>query len=149
VSNCDGSQQLKNVERFSVISGQSPTVFDFTLNAPLPVNDQIKITTGKTSYILAASAFLANDLDFQNLTNPQLSIYWVGDAVGGKVTLSADKKNVIFTPTPGYMGILEFAYKIKDAQGNIAPIIKRVDDPSISSELKGRIGWAGGFAHRL
>lgn len=138
VSDRNGVQQVKNVERFSFMLGKTPAAADFTLNNPLPADDRINVGTAG-SYSIAASALLANDLDLQNPGSPQLAIYWVGDALGGTVALSADGQNITFTPQEGSTVIPEFSYKVKDAQGNLAPVVTNTSDPTISGEMKGRV----------
>jgi len=137
ISDRNGIQHLTNVERFSFMHGSVPTGADLGMAAPLSVGDQVTVASGANSYTIAASTLLANDIDFQNLTSPQLSIYWVGDAVGGNVTLSGS--NIIFTPKAGYQGPMEFTYKVQDAQGNKAPLVNDVIDPTITGELKARV----------
>ncbi|WP_426992744.1 S8 family serine peptidase [Methylomonas sp. CM2] len=139
VSDRDGVQQVKNVERFSFMRGQTPTAVDFTLPNPLPVNDRLEVNNTASSYSIAVSSLLANDLDLQNPASPQLSIYWVGDALGGSVALSADGKTITFTPKAGSTVAPEFSYKVKDTQGNTAPVVANVADPSVSGEMKARV----------
>lgn len=138
VSDRDGVQRVKNVERFSFESGRTTNVLDFDMAAPLPVHDTIKIAALAGNITIAKSTLLANDIDFQNLNNPQtLSIYWVGDAKGGTVAISGG--NVVFTPSTGFSGVPEFAYKVRDAQGNAAPTLANAADASLSGELKARV----------
>ncbi|WP_427501722.1 S8 family serine peptidase (plasmid) [Methylomonas sp. MED-D] len=139
VSNRDGVQTVKNVERFSFLRGQTPTAVDFTLPNPLPVNDRVEVNGTASGYSIAVSSLLANDLDLQNPGSPQLSIYWVGDALGGSVALSADGKTITFTPKAGSSVVPEFSYKVKDAQGNTAPVVANVADPTVSGEMKARV----------
>ncbi|WP_416391027.1 S8 family serine peptidase [Alloalcanivorax xenomutans] len=137
VADRDGTLVLTNVEKFSFKTGTANTTLDLGLDAPLPVDDRVSVTDGPVT--VAAATLLANDLDFQHLDAGQLSIDWVGDAVGGTVTLSQDGQTIQFTPEVGYRGPVEFSYRVKDAQGNGAPTIGNAADPSVSGEMKARV----------
>ncbi|MFA5952838.1 MAG: S8 family serine peptidase, partial [Hyphomicrobium sp.] len=134
----DGTVHVTNVEKFSFKSGQAVTALDLGLNAPLPVDDRLAIGASG-SVTIAASTLIANDIDFQNLAAPQISLTWVGDAVGGIVALSADRQSVVFTPKPGFSGPMEFSYRAQDAQGNAGPTVQNVADPTLRGEMKGRV----------
>lgn len=138
ISNRNGVQHLTNVERFSFKRGSSVTAGDFSMAAPLSADDQVNVAAS-ASYTIAVATLLVNDIDLQNLSNPQLNIYWVGDAVGGTASLSADHKSIVFTPTANYRGSLEFSYKVQDAQGNKAPTVTNSSDSSITGELKASV----------
>ncbi|WP_162270304.1 S8 family serine peptidase [Bordetella ansorpii] len=138
VADRDGTMVLTNVEKFSFKTGTSTTTLDFGLDAPLAVDDRISVAQAGTISV-AASSLLANDLDFQHLDAAQLSISWVGDAVGGTVTLSSDRKTITFTRKPGFSGPIEFSYRVKDAQGNTAPVIANAADPSVAGQMKARV----------
>lgn len=138
VANRDGVEVVRNVERFSTHRNGGMLVVDFGMAQPLPANDTVAVApTGVIA--ISVATLLANDIDFQNLGSPQssLSVYWVGDAVGGTVTLSGS--NVVFTPIAGYSGPLEFAYRLRDAEGNTGPIVTNSANPSLSGEVKGRV----------
>ncbi len=143
LSDRDGVQHVTNVERFSFMRGATPTAADFGMAAPLPVDDRIGFDDGQSQIVIPVSQLLGNDLDFQSasadLDGSALAVYWVGDALGGTVGLSADKKTIIFTPNAGDNGPLEFAYKVQDGQGNQAPVVTNSADPTITGELKGRV----------
>jgi Ca2+-binding RTX toxin-like protein len=139
ISDRDGVHILKNIERFSFMRGNSPTVGNLDQESPLPVNDVIKITgIVGDSFEISVSSLIANDLDFQSQSN-SLSVYWVGGAIGGAVRLSDDKLKVIFTPNQGFTGTFEFSYKLKDPQNNTAPVVVDSKNPANSGELKGRV----------
>jgi Ca2+-binding RTX toxin-like protein/subtilisin-like proprotein convertase family protein len=135
-SDRDGVQNVRNVERFSIMRGQNATGADFSMVAPLPVNDIQTINAGAASYTISVASLIANDLDFQTGSST-LSMYWVGDAIGGSVSLSGS--NVIFTPNQSFNGTYEFSYKVKDPQGNTAPLVTNSVDPSITGEAKARV----------
>ncbi|MBR8655752.1 S8 family serine peptidase [Achromobacter sp. Marseille-Q0513] len=134
----DGTMVLTNVEKFSFKTGTTSTTLDLGLDAPLPVDDRI-VVAASGNVTIATASLLANDLDFQSLDAAQLSIHWVGDAVGGSVSLSQDGRTVTFTRAPGHTGPIEFSYRVKDAQGNTAPIITSAADSSVQSEMKARV----------
>src|SRR5262249_45146927 len=131
VSDRDGTETIKNVERFSIKVGSANAIFDLGMDAPLPADDRIAIPTSGGSITIPFSALTANDIDFQHLGAPQLLSSWVGDAVGGTVALSADRQSVIFTPNPNFSGAMEFSYQVHDAQGNAGPTMTSVSDPSL------------------
>lgn len=139
VSNRDGIQQVRDVERFSYRNGVGTSTRDLGMAAPLPVNDRAVVSASATSYAINITSLIANDIDFQNLANPQLNIIWFGDAVGGSVTRSG--ANFIFTPTSGYTGPMEFAYTVQDRDRgpNSAPTVSLVDDPSQKGIMKARV----------
>lgn len=136
VSDRDGVQLTRNVERFSYMRGSAWTTYDFAYSNPLPADDRIEVAATSSSHAFSAASVLANDVDFQKQA---LSLYWVGDAIGGTVALSADKKTITFTPNPDYIGPLEFAYKVQDSQGNRAPTFTLVSDSNIFADAKGRV----------
>jgi Ca2+-binding RTX toxin-like protein len=136
VSDRDGVQFARNVERFSYMRGSAWTTYDFAYSNPLPADDRIEVAATSSSHAISAASVLANDVDFQKQA---LSLYWVGDAIGGTVALSADKKTITFTPNPEYVGPLEFAYKVQDSQGNRAPTFTLVSDSSVFADAKGRV----------
>lgn len=138
VADRDGSEIIKNIEKFSFKTGLGNTAIDIGLNAPLPVDDRIAVPDGG-SMTIAVAALIANDVDFQHLGAPQLSLSWVGDAVGGTVALSADGQSVIFTRNAGYLGPMEFSYRVRDEQGNTGPTIVTATDPAIQGEMKARV----------
>lgn len=139
VADRDGTELVKNIERFSFRNGPGYTTLDLGMDAPLPVDDRVGIPAGNGGVTIAISTLIANDIDFQHLTAPQLSLSWVGDAVGGTVALGADRQSVIFTPNAGFSGALEFSYRVRDAQGNAGPTIVNVSDPSVRGETKARV----------
>ncbi|WP_148169570.1 S8 family serine peptidase [Pseudomonas chlororaphis] len=138
VADRDGTMLLSNVENFAFTSSTTRTGLPLGLDAPLPVDDRIAVVGG-AAVTIAVASLLANDLDFQHLDAAQLTINWVGDAVGGTVWLSQDRQNVTFTPTAGYNGPIEFSYRINDAQGNSAPVIMNAGDITLQAEMKARV----------
>ncbi|MDP3135358.1 MAG: S8 family serine peptidase, partial [Burkholderiaceae bacterium] len=76
---------------------------------------------------IAASQLLRNDQDMQGQA---LRIAEVLDARGGAVTLS-DQGDVLFTPQPGYSGVMSFRYRVVDASGNATPTV--IDETSGST----------------
>lgn len=76
--------QVSNVERFSFKRGGRVTTSDFDIPAPLPVADTLAILSTDASYTIPISMIVGNDIDFQG---QRKNIYWVGDAIGGKVEL--------------------------------------------------------------
>ncbi len=144
VSDRDGIQQVRDVERFSYKNDSNTSTRDLGMVAPMPVNDRLTVSEPTISYSISAGSLIANDIDFQNLASPQVSLIWVGDAVGGSVSLSTDKATVVFTPKVGYIGPMEFAYTIqdKDAQPNQAPTVALVGDPSKHGIMKARVTLA-------
>ncbi|KGM39698.1 hypothetical protein JY96_05760 [Aquabacterium sp. NJ1] len=140
VSDRDGIQEISNVERFSFKCGGLTTVMDLGQASPLPINDRVSdLVIGRSMLGINASSLLANDLDFQNTGTPQLSITWVGDAVGGSVALTDDR--IVFMPTIGYTGPLEFSYTIQDRESapHAAPIVNLINDPSQQGIMKARV----------
>ena len=150
ISNRNGVQQVSNVERFSYKLGNRSAVLSFAMPSPLPVNDRIENVSTTGAISITASTLLANDLNFlhlNNLGNPANNdirlVKWVGDAVGGTVTLSGG--NIVFTPTPGYNGPLEFNYQIQVATYSNgyyfynAPMLADSSDPSVRGEAKARV----------
>jgi Ca2+-binding RTX toxin-like protein/chemotaxis regulatin CheY-phosphate phosphatase CheZ len=138
VSDRDGIQHVTNVERFSFLRGVTPTSLYFDSVNPVLVNDQVTMQSAGAVRI-SADSLLANDIDFNSRA---LSIYWVGDAIGGTVSLinsQLQTPSVIFTPDAGYVGPLEFSYKVQDAQGNKGITLINVADPTITGEMKGRV----------
>lgn len=140
-SDRDGVQQLKNVELLSFKNGSLSSAMSLGMAAPLPVEDRIKVSASGGAITLNAATLVANDIDFQNLAAPKIALTWVGDAVGGSVVLSADRSSVVFTPTPGHAGVMEFAYTIQDqdATPNAAPMVTLVADPSRKGVMKARV----------
>lgn len=138
VADRDGTVVLTNIEKFSFKTGTASTTLDLGLDEPLPVDDRIAVAAAGPVTI-SVSSLLANDLDFQHLGAAQIAIHWVGDAVGGFVSLSQDGQTVTFTRKTGYAGPIEFSYRVKDAQGNAAPIIANAADPTVTAEMKARV----------
>jgi len=129
--------QVSNIEWFSFKQGQRTTTLKFGLNNPLPVNDKVSVASADSSYIINTSSLLSNDIDFQHLSSPQLVIYWVGDAVGGNVSLNNGQ--VIFTATEAYSGEQAFNYKVRDTSYTRGPVIADTADSAIRGEMKGRV----------
>lgn len=73
---------------------------------------------------IAAGQLLRNDQDMQGQT---LRIAEVLDARGGTVTLG-EQGDVLFTPQPGYGGVMSFRYRVVDASGNATPTV--IDETS-------------------
>jgi Ca2+-binding RTX toxin-like protein len=141
IANRDGVQTISHVEKLSFQRGEAVMIMNLSEDAPLPVDDQIKIAANAATVTIASSTLLGNDLDLQHLSQPAsyLSITWVGDVLGGTATLSADKKNITFTRTAGYLGPLEFAYEVKDERGVVGMDLADGIDPTIHGEMKGRV----------
>lgn len=137
-SDRDGVQHVTNVERFSFNSKTAPVILDFGASYPILVDDKIGVVASG-AYTISAASLIANDIDFQHLAAPQLTLTWVGDAVGGVATLSADQKTVLFTPNLGYSGPLQFSYEVKNGAGVTGPNLALVTDSSISGQMKGRV----------
>nr|NJM02841.1 S8 family serine peptidase [Desulfobacula sp.] len=132
ISNRNGIQHVTNVERFSFMRGQVPTAMNFVMNAALSVNDEIEVSAAQTRYTIAKAGLLANDIDLENLDNPNLAIAWVGDAVGGTVSVEGD--NIIFVRDGKYQGPMEFAYRLEGA-----PDVTNTADPTVSGKFKSRV----------
>ena len=103
----DGADFLVNVEKL----GFSDLVsVEIDLDNPFPVNDTVDVA-GRTGPItLGKQQLLGNDIDYQGDT---LHITAVAQPLGGTVALNANG-DVVFTPTPGFRGIMSFAYRIAD-----------------------------------
>lgn len=113
----DGADTLTDIEKlsFSDVSG-----VDITLDNPLPAGDTVatdaqgQAMDRHAAHLIAASQLLANDRDWQG---DRLHISTVLDAVGGSAVLTA-AGDVLFTPAPGFQGIMGFKYRIADADGS-------------------------------
>ncbi|WP_099062069.1 S8 family serine peptidase [Serratia sp. BW106] len=127
VADRDGTITLKNIQKlnFSDISA-----VDLQTPNPMPVedvltHDQAGKVFGRTQpHLIAAKSLLAND---QHLNSQgALRIANVGDAIGGKVSLTA-QGDVLFTPDAAYTGLLSFKYGIVDAAGHISTSVVDLD----------------------
>jgi Ca2+-binding RTX toxin-like protein len=106
----DGTDTLRNIE---FISFSDIANVNLSAENPMPVKDALTLATSGAQ-VIAASALLANDVDYQEDT---LRITAVSDAKGGTVALQADG-NVLFTPTAGYAGPASFKYTVADSKGS-------------------------------
>lgn len=70
---------------------------------------------------------LANDLALASRT--PLAIAAVGDAVGGRVEL-ADDGAVLFTPAPGFDGLMRFHYRLAGSDARAAVTLRSADLPA-------------------
>lgn len=138
VSNRDGVQRVKNVERISFKRGMGTGILDLGTDAPIPVNDVVRKGAASGSVTINSTELLSNDVNFQRLASPQITINWVGEATGGTVALSADRQQITFTRQSGYSGPVSFSYKVSDAQGHSAPTMQDVLNPSVTATMKGR-----------
>ena len=94
--------------------------------AGLPVDDTIDVT-GTAPYVIAASTLLANDIDYagsalslqglESSTGAMIAAGGSGAVNGGTAALSSNGQTIIFTPTPGFTGIMSFNYYVENASG--------------------------------
>ncbi len=84
---------------------------DGTNDAPIAANDSAD-TIEDHSVTLSV---LANDSDVD--TSDVLSVSSVGSASNGSVSISADKKKVIYTPNTNWSGTDNFTYIVSDSNG--------------------------------
>jgi Ca2+-binding RTX toxin-like protein len=139
-SSRDGVQELLNIERIGAQLGSGALAIDLASSRPIAVNDVVSVGLGNTPIAISTAQLLANDLDFQNLgSSADISVYWVGDAVGGSVALSGS--SIVFTPNASFTGPLEFAYKLRDAAGNVGPLLVPANDVNAvgATELRGLV----------
>lgn len=118
VAGRDGTVKLRNIQKlnFADISA-----IDLALPNAMPVADSVRLDKeGKTiernrPTLIDAASLLSND---QLLASKGgLRIANVEDALGGTATLTPEG-DVLFTPTPGFNGMLSFKYGVVDAAGN-------------------------------
>lgn len=118
VAGRDGTVTLKNIHKLnfadiSAVDLQTPNA--------MPVEDVLthdkegKVFSRTRTHLISASTLLANDQRLNSQGN--LSITHVGDAIGGKVTLTS-QGDVSFTPDATYSGLISFKYGVTDAAGN-------------------------------
>ncbi|GAB6852805.1 hypothetical protein JCM10599A_66090 [Paraburkholderia kururiensis] len=124
VPNRDGTVFITNIQKlnFSDIQG-----VDLSLPDPMPAADTLYVDgTGNSfdhaqPHLISATQLLAND---QRLNSTgALHIATVGSAQGGAVSLTASG-DVLFTPTPGYTGVMTFKYTVADAAGHTSATVE-------------------------
>lgn len=115
---------ITNIQKlnFSDIQG-----VDLSLPDPMPAADTLYVDgTGNSfdhaqPHLISATQLLAND---QRLNSTgALHIATVGSAQGGAVSLTASG-DVLFTPTPGYTGVMTFKYTVADAAGHTSATVR-------------------------
>jgi hypothetical protein len=84
---------------------------------PVATDDDGFTTARNAPLAIAAATLLANDTD---PNGEPLAITGVGNAVNGSVSLDAQTKRVIFTPTSNYSGAASFTYTVSDGRGGTA-----------------------------
>ena len=127
VAGRDGTLTLKNIQKLnftdiSAVDLQTPNA--------MPVEDVLthdkdgKVFDRAQPHLISAESLLANDqrLNSQGV----LHIANVGDAIGGKVSLTA-QGDVLFTPEAGYSGLLSFKYGVADEAGNPSAMVVDLD----------------------
>ncbi len=88
------------------------TVITDTNNPPIIGNDFTTIIVNTTTTICV----LANDSDPEG---GELTIVSITQPIeGGTVSFNEDSTCLVFTPTPGYIGTIDFTYTVCDEQGN-------------------------------
>ncbi|MGE8162801.1 putative Ig domain-containing protein [Paraburkholderia sp. NPDC080076] len=124
VPNRDGTVFLTNIQKlnFSDITG----VILSQAN-PMPVADSLYLdSSGKAfdhtqAHLISATQILANDQRLNSIG--ALHIVSVSGAQGGTVSLTTSG-DVLFTPTPGYTGVMTFKYTVADAAGNTSATVQ-------------------------
>lgn len=114
----DGTVKLRNIQKlnFADISG-----IELALPHAMPVTDSIRLDKEGHAFdrtrpaLIAAASLLNNDLLLAS--EGGLRIANVGDALGGTAALTSEG-DVLFTPTPGFSGMMSFKYGVVDAAGN-------------------------------
>ncbi|BAZ31323.1 hypothetical protein NIES4074_37950 [Cylindrospermum sp. NIES-4074] len=120
----DGSDTLTGIERlrFSDISSlnlNDPNAIIAPVKDSLTTNASGQPLSRTVPQTIRQSQLLVNDINLrQSSTNP-LHISAVMEAKGGTVTMAANG-DIIFTPTPGYNGVMAFSYTVADSFGHPA-----------------------------
>lgn len=97
---------------------QSVTVtVTVTNDAPVATNDTVTVDEASSDNSLDV---LANDNAGANDVNDSLKVTAVGSAQHGTVTISSDKKTVLYTPAVDYVGSDSFTYTVTDLGGATA-----------------------------
>lgn len=122
--NRDGTVFLTNIQKLNFADIQG---VDLSQANPMPVADTLYAdSNGKAfdhtqSHLISAKQILAND---QRLNSTgALHIASVGNAQGGTVSLTSSG-DVLFTPTPGYTGMMTFQYSVADAAGHTSAVVQ-------------------------
>ncbi|WP_269326187.1 putative Ig domain-containing protein [Chromobacterium piscinae] len=120
----DGTVYLKNIQKLNFSDIQA---VDLSLPNPMPVADTLRVDqAGKAfdhlqPHLISAAQLLANDQRLRS--QGALRIASVGSAQGGTVSLTASG-DVLFTPTPGYNGVMGFKYGVGDAAGHGSSVVQ-------------------------
>jgi predicted RNA-binding protein with TRAM domain len=88
-------------------------------DAPTALGELITGAVEDAVLTIPLSLLTANDTDVDDVlgTTPEvLSLAWVGNAIGGTVTINGSG-DVVFTPTPNFNGDATFEYRVRDAAG--------------------------------
>ena len=94
-----------------------------TVGSLAPCDDSFSVLAGTMTNLLDVRA---NDLSFPD-TNSVRVIQLVGlPNHGGSVTASADATKVVYTPAPGFTGMEQFIYTLKDDSTNLFTALARI-----------------------
>lgn len=122
VAGRDGTDFVRGVEKanFSDVGlVDIPGTGGNGLTSPLPVRDVLDRDAAgfafdrSQAHLIAARQLLGNDISFQGAA---LKITALHELSGGTASLTASG-DVLFTPTPGYGGIMGFKYTVENASG--------------------------------
>ncbi|WP_423383702.1 S8 family serine peptidase [Burkholderia sp. LMG 32019] len=126
VSNRDGTVYITSIQKLNFSDIQA---VDLSLPNPMPVADTLYADASGNSFdhaqphLISAAQLLANDQRLNSVG--ALHIAAVGSAQGGTVRLT-DAGDVLFTPTPGYTGIMNFKYSVADAAGHTGAAVQNL-----------------------
>ncbi|UFH49388.1 S8 family serine peptidase [Pseudomonas sp. KNUC1026] len=128
VAGRDGTATLKNIQKLNF---SNICAVDLQLPNAMPVADVLRTNQQGEPFersraqLISAATLVANDLLLASQGGLRLDS--VGDAMGGSVSLT-EQGDVLFTPEPGYTGMMSFKYGIVDAAGNPAAAVVNLGD---------------------